>query len=112
MKTIGITGGIGSGKSFVSALLQEHFGIPVYDCDAEAKRLTATDKGIRRQLVSLVGPQVFDGPILNRQCLADYLFASPENALRVNAIIHPVVLEDFKRWIASPVPSKGGENGS
>lgn len=111
MKTIGITGGIGSGKSFVSALLQEHFGIPVYDCDAEAKRLTATDEGIRRQLISLVGPQVFDGPVLNRQCLADYLFASAENALRVNAIIHPVVLEDFKRWMVSPIPSQGGVFG-
>ena len=97
MKTIGITGGIGSGKSYVSALLRKHFGIPVYDCDAEAKRLTATNAEIRQQLIQLVGSEVFDGTALNKQCLADFLFASAENARLVNAIIHPVVLKDFER---------------
>lgn len=98
MKTIGITGGIGSGKSYVSRLLQKEFGIPVYDCDSEAKRLTATDKDIREKLVELVGSEVFNGEELNRKCLADYLFSDPEHASKVNAIIHPAVLEDFKRW--------------
>lgn len=98
MKTIGITGGIGSGKSYVSKLLQKEFGIPVYDCDAEAKRLTATDKDICSRLIELVGSEVFNGKELNRKCLADYLFADPEHASKVNAIIHPAVLEDFKRW--------------
>ena len=98
MKTIGITGGIGSGKSYVSALLQEHFGIPVYDCDKEAKRLTAESEEIREKLIELLGPNVFDGTTLNKQFLADYLFADPENASRVNAIIHPAVLKDFKLW--------------
>ena len=98
IKTIGITGGIGSGKSYVSAILQEKFGIPVYDCDKEAKRLTASNEEIRQRLIALVGPEVFDGNKLNKQLLADYLFADVENASRVNAIIHPVVLQDFKRW--------------
>lgn len=98
IKTIGITGGIGSGKSYVSAILQEKFGIPVYDCDMEAKRLTASNEEIRQKLIALVGPEVFDGNKLNKQLLADYLFADVENASRVNAIIHPVVLQDFKRW--------------
>lgn len=96
--SIGITGGIGSGKSYVSNLLRQKFDVPVYDCDAEAKRLTATDVEIRRQLIQLVGPEVFDGTALNKQHLADYLFADPEHASRVNAIIHPAVLEDFKLW--------------
>ena len=96
--SIGITGGIGSGKSYVSALLQEHFGIPVYDCDKEAKRLTAEDLEIRQQLIALVGPEVFKGDVLNKQLLADYLFADPEHASRVNAIIHPAVLKDFVEW--------------
>ena len=65
--TIGITGGIGSGKSYVSNLLRQQFGIPVYDCDAEAKRLTATDEEIRRKLIQLVGPDVFDGQELMRK---------------------------------------------
>ena len=101
--TLGITGGIGSGKSYVSDILRREFGIPVYDCDKEAKRLTATDEEIRGKLVQLVGPEVFDGQVLNKKCLADFLFADAENASQVNAIIHPVVLKDCQRWTASPV---------
>ena len=97
-KTLGITGGIGSGKSYVSTLLQQQFGIPVYDCDAEAKRLTATNEEIRQKLIALVGPEVFEGGELNKPLLAEYLFADVENASHVNAIIHPVVLEDFVKW--------------
>jgi len=96
--TIGITGGIGSGKSYVSNLLRMNFDIPVYDCDAEAKRLTSADEEIRRKLIQLVGPEVFDGQELVRKRLADYLFSDPEHASRVNAIIHPAVLEDFGQW--------------
>ena len=96
--TIGITGGIGSGKSYVSNLLIQKFDIPVYDCDAEAKRLTATNEEIRSQLIQLVGPEVFNGQELVRKHLADYLFSDPEHASKVNAIIHPVVLKDFKQW--------------
>lgn len=97
-QSIGITGGIGSGKSYISNLLRQKLDIPVYDCDAEAKRLTATDAEIRGKLIQLVGPEVFDGQELVRKRLADYLFADPEHASKVNAIIHPAVLEDFKRW--------------
>ena len=100
-KTLGITGGIGSGKSYVSTLLQQQFGIPVYDCDAEAKRLTATNEEIRQKLIALVGPEVFENGELNKPLLADYLFADVENASQVNAIIHPVVLEDFVKWASA-----------
>ena len=96
--TIGITGGIGSGKSYVSAIIREKFGIPVYDCDKEAKRLTASDAEIRCKLIQLVGPETFNGEELVRQHLADFLFGSEENARKVNAIIHPAVLRDFKQW--------------
>ena len=100
-KTLGITGGIGSGKSYVSTLLQQQFGIPVYDCDAEAKRLTATNEEIRQKLIALVGPEVFEDGELNKPLLAEYLFADVENASQVNAIIHPVVLEDFVKWASA-----------
>lgn len=96
---IGITGGIGSGKSYVSAFLQERFGIPVYDCDSEAKRLTASDPEIQEKLTALVGKNVFQNGELNRQLLANFLFADPENASEVNAIIHPAVLRDFRKWV-------------
>lgn len=94
---IGITGGIGSGKSIVSKLLAA-MGIPVYLTDDEAKRLTLSDETIRRELTALLGDGLYQGNVLNKSLLADYLFASPENAAQVNAIIHPVVKQDFRRW--------------
>lgn len=99
MIRLGITGGIGSGKSYVSQSLSSQFGIPVYDCDREAKRLTATDSGIREALQKLVGRGVYteDGA-LDKTVLAQYLFASADHATLVNAIIHPVVRMDFRSW--------------
>ncbi len=100
MVRIGITGGIGSGKSYVSRLLQER-GVPVYDTDGEAKRLMHTDVDIRRGLTGLLGREAYlaDGT-LNKPLVADYLFAGPQHAERVNAIVHPRVKADFLRWAA------------
>lgn len=95
---LGITGGIGCGKSFVSSILKECYSIPVYDCDSEAKRLMSSDEGIRRKLVALVGEEVYSGEVLNRKLLADFLFANADNAQCVNAIVHPAVWSDFLRW--------------
>lgn len=105
---IGITGGIGSGKSVVSQVLQS-LGIPVFDCDAESKRLTAVHPVIRQQLIDLVGPDVYtynspsdesvcNSP-LNKKLLASYLFASANHVQRVNAIIHPVLKDYFRQWV-------------
>lgn len=99
MICIAITGGIGSGKSYVSAMLEER-GIPVYNADNESKRLTADDAGIRSKLTALLGEEVYANGNLNKPLLASYLFESPENAARVNAIIHPCVKADFKAWLA------------
>ena len=98
MICVAITGGIGSGKSYVSAIL-EQWGIPVYNADLESKRLTASDVGIRSKLIALLGEEVYADGELNKPLLASYLFSSAENAARVNAIIHPVVKEDLKRWL-------------
>ena len=96
---IGITGGIGSGKSVVSQVLQS-LGIPVFDCDAESKRLTAVHPVIRQQLIDLVGPEVFTvNSQLNKQLLANYLFASADHVQRINAIIHPVLKDYFRQWV-------------
>lgn len=95
---IGITGGIGSGKSVVSRLL-EMIGIPVYIADVESKRLTNTDLYIRKELSSLLGKEVFEGGVLNKPFLASYIFGHPEHAEVVNGIIHPRVKEDFHRWM-------------
>lgn len=94
---IGITGGIGSGKSVVSRLL-EIMGVPVYISDSEAKRLTQTDRTICEGLTGLLGEEVYAGGVLNKPLLASYLFGSPEHARQVNGIIHPRVKEDFRIW--------------
>lgn len=94
---IGITGGIGSGKSVVSKILSL-LDIPIYLSDDEAKRLTATDEAIRRELTDLLGDELYQGGMLNKQMLANFLFASAENAEKINAIIHPQVKQDFRRW--------------
>lgn len=99
MIRLGITGGIGSGKSIVSQLFRV-MGIPVYDSDKESKRLTITDKGIRTQLTELVGKDVYaDDGSLNKSVLASWLFSCEEHTLKVNSIIHPVVKEDFLSWV-------------
>ena len=98
MIRLGITGGIGSGKSYISKLLIER-GIPVFDCDSRAKELTLHDSVIRRGLIDLLGAMVYTDKGLNKPVLAAYLFASKENASRVNAIIHPRVREAFRAWV-------------
>lgn len=95
---IGITGGIGSGKSVVCRLMGV-MGIPVYTSDDETKRLMATDSFIRKELIALVGKDVYADGVLNKPLLASYLFTSPEHAMQVNGIIHPRVKEDFRQWV-------------
>ena len=95
---IGITGGIGSGKSVVSRLL-EVMGIPVYISDGETKQLMMTDSCIRSELTALLGEEVYAGGVLNKSLLASYLFGSPEHAGQINGIVHPRVKEDFRQWV-------------
>lgn len=102
MKTtlrIGLTGGIGSGKSYVARLLTEHHGIPVYDCDREAKRLNHESPLIRSGLIDMAGADVY-GPdgMLCRDRLAEWMFADKSRLARVNALIHPVVRADLEQW--------------
>lgn len=106
-----ITGGIGSGKSYVSSLLEER-GIPIYNADLESKRLTVQDGGIRKELVALLGEDIYQGATLNKPLLASCLFANSDNAVKVNSIIHPRVKDDFRRWVESQkdVPLVGLES--
>lgn len=102
MVVIGITGGIGCGKSYVSDKLKLR-GIPVYDSDTRAKLLTATDQSIKDALTELVGPNLYcqcGCGLMQKEVLAGYIFGNPENMARVNAIIHPCVKEDFRRWVS------------
>lgn len=95
---IGITGGIGSGKSVVSRLLRL-MGVPVYDCDSEAKRLMHESVAIREALTEAVGAEVYDATgRLDRRYLASYMFGNAGRVATVNGIVHPVVRADFKQW--------------
>lgn len=94
---IAITGGIGSGKSFVCRLLEQQ-GINVYDCDAAAKRLMRTSETIRQQLRVLIGPDVYDADgRLDKAVITRYLLASESNAQAINDIVHPAVALDFEQ---------------
>lgn len=113
MKT-GITGGIGSGKSYVCRLLARR-GIEVYDCDAAAKRLMRTSQQLRQQLTELIGPQAYtsaDGQTLNKAAVAQFLLASEENAHSIDAIVHPAVFTDFLQsgcqWVESAILYESG----
>lgn len=106
MKRIAITGGIGSGKSFVCHLLAKR-GIRVYDCDAAAKRLMRTDAVLQHQLRELVGDDVYQGQELQKSVLASFLLASDENKRAVDDIVHPAVARDFEQsgygWLESAI---------
>lgn len=98
MISIAITGGIGSGKTYVSNMFQER-GIPIYNADTEAKRLMVQDEVIRKELVALVGEEVYQGAELNKPLLASYLFSSAEHVQQINSIVHPRVKADFIEWL-------------
>jgi dephospho-CoA kinase len=99
MIRIGLTGGIGSGKSMVSSLL-EVLDIPVYIADTESKRLMQTSPQIREQLIALFGETIYSGEGVDKKRLASCIFHDPELLKQVNAIIHPEVGRHFLAWVA------------
>lgn len=100
MVKIGITGGIGSGKSVVAELLR-NMGYPVFDTDREAKLLMEKSDLIRSKLTALFGPQTYEGRCLNRAYLASHIFTDENARLQVNAIVHPEVRRYFFAWCES-----------
>lgn len=103
---IAITGGIGSGKSYVCQRLKIR-GIDVYDCDAGAKKLMASSEEIRSGLISLIGDDVYDGWSLNKPLMRQFLLESEANKQAINAIVHPAVIRDFYasglQWMESAI---------
>lgn len=102
----GITGGIGSGKSYVCQLLRAH-GIEVYDCDQAAKRIICTSDDVRQQLLQLIGS-------LEKADIARFLLESESNAKQIDAIVHPAVFRDFEesgfQWMESAILYESGAN--
>ncbi len=101
MLSIGITGGIGSGKSVVCRLFLV-LGVPVYDSDFRAKWVMANDAALRDELIAAFGPETFDAAgQLNRAHLSRVAFADATELARLNALVHPAVGRDFATWSAA-----------
>ena len=98
MKIIGLTGGIGSGKTTVAQMFKD-LGVPVYIADIEARKLTNSSKVIRRKLITLFGNSCYKDGVLNRGYVASKVFNDPDLLDKVNKIIHPKVAAHFKRWL-------------
>ena len=95
---LAITGGIGSGKSVVSRML-DIMGVPVYDCDTRAKEMMVHDTLVVAELKRMFGEECYneDGS-LNRNYIASCIFTDKENIKRVNGLVHPLIKADFNRW--------------
>jgi len=101
MLLIGITGGIGSGKSVVARVFAA-LGVPVYDSDGRAKWLMAHDPALRARLTAAFGPGTYDaGGQLDRAYLARVAFGDAAQLARLNALVHPRVGEDFAAWASA-----------
>ena len=98
MIKLGVTGGIGSGKSVVCDVFRLH-DIPVFDADREAKKLNDTSPVIREKLINNLGPDLYQGNKLDRKKLANLIFNNAENLRITNAIIHPELAKYFEKWV-------------
>lgn len=98
MVIVGLTGGIGSGKTTILKCF-ESFGIPVYIADDEAKALMNRSKVIKRKLIDLFGKSAYKDGMLNRPYLASKIFNNQILLSKMNAIVHPKVASHFKRWL-------------
>ena len=94
----GITGGIGAGKSIVSEIFRT-FGIPIYNADLRAKKLMNEDPGLKEAIRKAFGQETFKDGSLNRSFLAQQIFNDEENLARINALVHPVVINDYISWL-------------
>ena len=97
MYKIGVTGGIGSGKSTVCELLRDR-GVAVYDSDSRAKQLMAESEALREQLIAAFGAECYNAERLNRAFLASKVFGNEEALQQLNSIVHPAVRTDFQTW--------------
>ncbi|MCG2792530.1 MAG: dephospho-CoA kinase [Weeksellaceae bacterium] len=98
-KIIGLTGGIGSGKSAVAKILEAK-GFPVYNSDDRAKDIANVDLELKQKIISLLGEEAYLQGIYNRKYVAEKVFTDAELLGRLNHLVHPAVKLDFERWLA------------
>ena len=98
MVKVGLTGGIGSGKTTVSNFLLD-YGIPVYNSDIKGKTLMNTNLELKNNIVSIFGERVYDNGILNTNLLSSIVFNDSTKIEQLNNLVHPKVAQDFNQWV-------------
>jgi len=102
MLKIGLTGGIGSGKTTVARIF-EVLGIPVYYADLAARDLMNKDSKLQKQIISEFGTEAYIGGMLNRPWLAARVFNNPEKLAKLNSFVHPVTMRDADSWMSAQI---------
>ncbi len=97
MKVVGLTGGIGSGKSTVAKMF-ERLGVPIYIADDEAKKMMNKDSNVKKRIIDLLGKNSYVNDELNRPFIADKVFNNKELLEKLNSIVHPAVAAHFINW--------------
>ena len=97
MKVVGLTGGIGSGKTTVAGFFKE-LGIPIYIADEEAKKLLHSSKSLKSAIITLFGEQAYNKGQLDRKYIATQVFLDKEKLESLNSLVHPEVNKDFEEW--------------
>lgn len=111
MNKFGITGGIGSGKTYVSHLLARR-GFSIFNCDDAARDLMQTDSLLQRDLSALIGrPILTEAGRLDKSVIGSYLFKSPEHIRQVNTLVHPLVRKQFLKWVKEKENKCKGKGG-
>jgi dephospho-CoA kinase len=98
MLRIGLTGGIGSGKSTVARIFSV-LGIPVYDADSASKRLMTEDQDLKMKIIENFGKESYTNGILNRKYLSEQVFSDPKKTELLNSIVHPATIKDAEEWM-------------
>ncbi|NOT38738.1 MAG: dephospho-CoA kinase [Saprospiraceae bacterium] len=98
MIQVGLTGGIGSGKSTVAEIFKT-LGIPIYNSDKEAKKLIQNSPKLRNSIIELLGEESYTNEELNRKFIAKKVFQNEKLLKQLNAIVHPEVFQDYEKWI-------------
>jgi len=99
MFCLGVTGGIGSGKSYVSRIFAA-MDVPVYEADSQTKLLYERDVKLRLALIALLGGEIYRFGMLQKEVMAAKIFSDPNLLAQVNRLVHPVVIDDFSLWKA------------
>lgn len=97
MKKIGITGGIGSGKTYVASVFQS-FGIPVFNADIQAKKIMTSSKKLIKLVKEEFGNDIYKNSELNKEKLASIVFSNSDKLQKLNSLVHPIVKEEFNNW--------------